>query len=102
MSSSLSPGRCLMAVLSAAVILGGSMAMAVRESRQPPTRGDVMRVLYTNDLPDELEPMARLAERGPGQIDLAGTPRPPAEPRNALVEAQAKGVQPGRRTRRGR
>jgi hypothetical protein len=94
--------RRLISLLGAAAILGGSLTMAVRESRRPPTRGDVMRMLYTDDLPDQLEPMARVTERGPGQIDLAGTPRPPAEPRNALVEGQAKGITPGRRSRRGR
>jgi hypothetical protein len=95
--------RRLVALLGLVVLLVSTPAAAVLESRQPLSRGDVMRLIFTAHVPDEIEPVARVVQHNPGQIDLAGTPRAPAEPRNAVVgSGQAKGVVPGPRGSRWR
>lgn len=97
-------GLRLVALLGALIIFSGAVGMAVREGQLPPTsRGDVMRIIFTDDLPEQIEPLVVLVERAPGQLDLASTPRPPSEPRSVVVtEGPTKAVTPGRRGSRGR
>ena len=93
--------RRLVAVLGLLALLFASRTAAVRASREPLSRGDVMRIIYTNDVPDEIEPIARVVQSAPGQVELA-TPRAPTEPKTVLTTAAPKGVLLGGGRRRGR
>jgi hypothetical protein len=95
--------RRAVAVAGLLALLAATPAAAVRESRRVRSRGDVMRMLFTADVPKEIDPFAHVVDTRPGALDLAGPPRAPAEPKSLPPPADpGKGLLPGKRTTRVR
>jgi hypothetical protein len=94
--------RRALAITGLLVLIASSPFAAVRESRRVRSRGDVMRMLFTADVPREKDPFAHVVDTRPGTLDLAGAPRAPAEPKSLPAPDAGKGVLPGARKTRVR
>jgi hypothetical protein len=96
-------GRRLVALLGLAVLLVASPTAAVKPSRQPPSRGDVMRILFTRDQPKAIENLVHAVHQTPAAMDLEGN-RDRGSERGTfqLPQSQSKAVVPGQRGNRRR
>jgi hypothetical protein len=95
--------RRVVALLGLGVLLVATPTAAVKASREPPSRGDVMRMIFTRDHPDAIEALAHAVQQTPAAIDLESA-RDRGSDRSTmpLPQTQAKGVVPGARPIRRR
>jgi hypothetical protein len=100
--------RRLVALLGLLVLLLATPTGAVKASREAPTRGDVMRMIFTRDQPKAIENLAHAVQQMPDGMELQSNRDRGSERGTFQVpQGQAKGVVPGargnrRRRRRGR
>jgi hypothetical protein len=96
--------RQLAALAGLFVLLLATPTAAVKHSRRVPTKGDVMRALFTREQPPTLEELAHAVQQTPGLLELDSSGRDRGSERGTVqvTVGQPKGVLGGQRPTRRR